>query len=270
MCTIPPPPAPPPPPPPLPSSNRIQDSVTADQFTVTSKLIELEPDLCSWTSSDPELRRACIFESVCTDKPPYRIKYTKFTPITQVGPTCGLVALSMVINGKIAPDKILDISKSEGYSSNGEMFSCKNMAKLAGKVFGSASIEDINVRVNSRSLFSPETVESLLEGAVLLVPYDADVNHTPSLKNGHTAHWALICGVILVKKPEAPYTAEKDNIYVLCRHGKSKYLCAWNLAKLAQSNNNLWEFSPKKHTDGLVYVLPEGGIGGNNGLRGQL
>lgn len=169
MCTLPP-PGPPPPPPPLPSSKSIPESVTLDQFSNTSQLFELDLSLCSWASLDPELRRACIFGPVCTEKPPYRIKYTKFEPIIQVGPTCGLVALSMVINGKIAPDEILDISKSEGYSSNGEMFSCKNMAKLAEKVIGLASIEDMNVKVNSRSLFSPETVESLLKGAFLLVP----------------------------------------------------------------------------------------------------
>lgn len=170
MCTIPP-PVPPPPPPPQPSSTLIQNSVTSNLISNTSQLLELDPELCAWASSDPELRIACIFGQVCTNKPPYRIKYTKFEPITQVGPTCGLVALSMVINGKVEPGDILNISKSEGYSSNGEMFSCNNMAKLAEKVFLSAGIEDMSVTANIRSLFSPNTVDDLLNGAVLLVPY---------------------------------------------------------------------------------------------------
>lgn len=63
--------------------------------------------------------------------------------------------------------------------------------------------------------------------------------------------------------------ADPKNVYVLCRHGKSRFLAAWTLDELDKSNRNLWEFSPKKQEDGLLYVLPEGGIGGENGLRGQ-
>lgn len=167
MCSIPPPPPPQPPQP----QTVLPDVVTSDKTNNTSKLLELNPDLCAWASSDPELRRACILGQVCTNQAPFRIKYTSFEPITQIGPTCGLVALSMVIDGKIEPEQILNISKSEGYSGNGEMFSCKNMAKLAEKVFGMASIEHMTVTTNIRNLFSPQTVESLLNGAVLLVPY---------------------------------------------------------------------------------------------------
>lgn len=89
------------------------------------------------------------------------------------------------------------------------------------------------------------------------------------MRNGHTAHWALICGVIVVNDPGEDYDSDPKNVYVLCKHGKSKYLAVWNLHELAQSNSNLREFSPKKGADGLVYILPEGGIGGENGLRDQ-
>lgn len=67
----------------------------------------------------------------------------------------------------------------------------------------------------------------------------------------------------------ANYEDDPKNVYVLCKHGKSRYLAVWNLFDLAKSNNNLMEFSPKKGADGLVYILPEGGIGGENGLRDQ-
>lgn len=73
----------------------------------------------------------------------------------------------------------------------------------------------------------------------------------------------------MVNDPGEHYIDNPKNVYVLCKHGKSNYLAAWNLYDLAQSNNNLYEFSPKKGTDGLVYILPEGGLGGENGLRDQ-
>lgn len=46
-------------------------------------------------------------------------------------------------------------------------------------------------------------------------------------------------------------------------------MTAWTLDSLDKSNKNLMEFSPKKKDDGLLYVIPEGGIGGENGLRDQ-
>lgn len=98
--------------------------------------------------------------------------------------------------------------------------------------------------------------------------YDADVNHSPTLRKGHTAHWCLVCGIILIKNVEKPLSTA-DNVYVLCRHGKSKFLTAWKLSDLATSNQNLWEFSPNKLSGDLKYVHPEGGLGGENGLRSQ-
>lgn len=159
----------PPPPPPLPSSSISADSVSPQSSNI-HQLLETDPELCSWTS-DPEVKVACSLGQICTRKSPYRIKYTKCKAITQVGPTCGLVALSMLINGKITPDQILKVARFEGYSGNGEMLSCKNMAQLAKYVLKSVDIDDISVTVHDRSLFSPETVESLLNGAFLLVPY---------------------------------------------------------------------------------------------------
>lgn len=261
MCTIP----PPPPPPTLPNIN----SPTNVQKNGQTNEPSFDPEICTWASEHPELREACFKNRICYEKPPFSYKYRYFESIMQIGPTCGLVALSMAVNGEASPDELLSIAKLKGYTSNGEMFSCKNMVKLTEKAFSLAEIEGVSCTLKKGGLYSSETIERLLSGAVLLVPYDADCNHSPCLKNGHTAHWAIVCGIIIVNHPGEDYISDQKNIYVLCRHGKSKYLSAWNLYDLAQSNNNLYEFSPKKGADGLVYVLPEGGIGGENGLRDQ-
>ncbi|XP_063831539.1 actin maturation protease [Ostrinia nubilalis] len=262
MCTIP--PAPPPPPV---ASNILPDSHSTTKSSSNNS--HEYSKLCEWAGEDPELQEACTKNNLGLHTVPFKHKYNKFKSILQVGPTCGLVALSMLVNGAVPPDEILNITKSEGYTYNGEMFSCKYMAKIVEKVFNLANIENVKCSVKIGGLFSPETIEKLLEGAVLLVPYDSDRNHTPCLKNGHTAHWALICGVIILEEPSDSYETKPENVYVFSRHGKSKYLAAWNLKELAKSNRNLWEFSPKRGAEKLPYLLPEGGIGGTNGLRNQ-
>lgn len=95
-------------------------------------------------------------------------------------------------------------------------------------------------------------------GSIFLVPYDPDANHTPCLNRGHKAHWALIIGYLI---------DQFDDYYVFARHGKTKNLALWSLRDLAHSNANLVEFcQPIGHPD-EVFILPEGGIGGCNGLR---
>ncbi|CAB3248650.1 unnamed protein product [Arctia plantaginis] len=258
MCTIP----PPPPPPSLPGIDS-----PAKTLKKTND-INIDPDILLWASEHPELKDACVKNGMCLYKPPFKYKYKYFQSRMQIGPTCGLVAMSMLVNGEATPDELLSIAKLEGYTNNGEMFSCKQMVKLVEKVHSLTEIGNIRCMLQQGGLFSSEIIERLLNGAILLVPYDADCNHAPCLRTGHTAHWTLVCGVIVVEET-ANYEDDPKNVYVLCKHGKSRYLAIWNLFDLAKSNNNLWEFSPKKGADGLVYILPEGGIGGENGLRDQ-
>ncbi|XP_039757675.1 UPF0692 protein CG33108 [Pararge aegeria] len=265
MCTIPPsPPPPPPPPPPSNLPNKHSPTKSCDSSPTFSY-----SDVCDWASNVPNLWEACAENRLCLHEAPFQYKYKHFESIMQIGPTCGLVALSMLLNGKVSPDELLNITKVVGYSNNGEMFSCKNMGLLAEKAISLAELENINFCVKTGGLFSEEIILELLNGAVLLVPYDADFNHSPCLKHGHTAHWALVCGIVVVTDPGDNYMSDPNNVFVLSRHGKSRFVAAWTLAELDKSNKNLWEFSPKKQEDGLMYVLPEGGMGGKNGLKDQ-
>ncbi|XP_053613718.1 actin maturation protease [Plodia interpunctella] len=260
MCTIP--PVPPPPPPPILEESKSPKKSASDQEAPVRHL-----DVCQW-ASDHQLWEACAKYRVCLDKEPFRYKYKHFESKIQVGPTCGLVALSMLFNDEITPDKLLNIAKTEGYTNNGEMFSCKNMMKLTEKILYLAEISNVKYNLKNSGLCSKEIIEKLLEGAVLLVPYDADFNHSPCLKKGHTAHWALVCGVIICEDPRDTYE-DPDNVYVLCKHGKSRYLAVWKLDDLDKSNKNLIEFSPKRGGEEWIYILPEGGVGGANGLKDQ-
>ncbi|VVC87666.1 UPF0692 protein CG33108 [Leptidea sinapis] len=258
MCSI-------PPAPPLPQQSSPK-ATSANQSIFQSPTILSNPGLCEWASPEPSLREACLINNVCLHQTPYKFSYKHYEPILQVGPTCGLVALSMLLKKLISPDELLNLAKAEGYSNNGEMLSCKNMAQLARKALNSAEIENIRISVIEGGPNNKETLKALLNGSILMIAYDADRNHSPCLRQGHTAHWALVCGLIVVDDVEETMDS---NVYVICRHGKSKHLCIWPIDLLHKSNENLLEFSPKKKDDGLTYVLPETGIGGADGLRAQ-
>lgn len=163
MCTIP----PPPPPPSLPDIN----SPTKTLNLTNTNEINIDSDILQWASEYPELKDACHKNAMCLYYPPFQYKYKYFESIIQIGPTCGLVALSMLVNGEATPDELLSIAKLEGYTSNGEMFSCKQMVKLAEKVHSLTEIGNVRCTLRKGGLFSNETIERLLNGAMLLVPY---------------------------------------------------------------------------------------------------
>lgn len=113
--------------------------------------------------------------------------------------------------------------------------------------------------------------------------YDADANHSPCLKNGHKAHWALIVGVVFRNDDDTnPETScfslellrknlyrirgvkatfnlssqtSKSNIHFLAKQGKSKRPAIWSYESLQTSNYNLKEVDPKRNNH-EEYVLP--------------
>lgn len=59
-----------------------------------------------------------------------------------------------------------------------------------------------------------------------------------------------------------------QNVYSR-RHGKTLNLAVWRLDKLAASNSNLQEFAPPKSNPELNYKVPEGDLGGPEGLKNK-
>ncbi|XP_066937743.1 mucin-17-like isoform X2 [Macrobrachium rosenbergii] len=124
--------------------------------------------------------------------------YTQLRPNIQMGPQCGLVALSMASQVFPETKEVADLlkeAKEQKFTSHGEMFSSENMARLANDINGMEAIVRRDVLCNPKIL-----LELLIHGNLILVPYDADQNHMPNLRNGHKAHWGIICGC-LVQSP---------------------------------------------------------------------
>lgn len=170
MCTVP----QPPPPPSAPRLPYLQNTSVTPVHDCNSNIYQPvinNPSDCIWAEEYPELRRACIVARICLEDPPFKHVIRPISSVIQVGPTCGLTALSMLINERVLPDTILSIAKNAGFTNHGEMLSCNDMGKLVGKVCASAHIQNINYSVKKGDLNSLETVESLLQGGTLLVPY---------------------------------------------------------------------------------------------------
>lgn len=159
----------------------------------------------------------------------------------------------MLFKNELKVPSLLSQAVADGHTNNGEMFSATAILDLLEKYPTSEFEFDLHVGLLDCKYIRNE----LANGSFLLVPYDADHDHSPTMLKGHKAHWCLVIGYII---------DENDKFYVLARHGKSKNLAAWSLRHLSDSNGNLEEFSQPKNYPDKLFLLPEGGISGPNGL----
>jgi hypothetical protein len=115
----------------------------------------------------------------------------------QVGPTCGLTALLMAhdyfredaADESLAAELLVD-AKANGFTAQGEMFNAYNLARFAQQKTG------LEAKVEEWSGLE-QLVSHIVQNRIVLVPYDSDSNHEPTLMGGRKAHWALIKGSIL-------------------------------------------------------------------------
>ncbi|XP_058467816.1 actin maturation protease isoform X1 [Malaya genurostris] len=217
---------------------------------------------CIWATQYPEIQKACYLRRVCQFASPKELRVQNITSILQMGPTCGLTALSMIFEGSPSAATLLEMAIDKGYSNKGEMFSAIQLNELLSIGLADnrhlVEFREVTNTLVGGNLDDPDIKMQLRLGSIFLVPYDPDRNHTPCLDKGHKAHWALIVGYLI---------DQFDDYYVFARHGKTKNLALWSLRDLALSNANLVEFcQPAGHPE-QVFILPDGGIGGRNGLR---
>ncbi|XP_066138162.1 actin maturation protease isoform X1 [Euwallacea fornicatus] len=210
----------------------------------------------TWALPYPDLHKICTLFSRTDLVNPLKWQYTPLLGYLQNGPQCGLVALAILMDqpSKELVDTIFKYAQNMGFSHNGEIFSTNFMYSLA-KEF----IRDKDIKIYNGNLESQEIVDVLLNKGKLLIPYDTNKDNSPGLHGGHKAHWCVVSGVIQTQ----------DDVFVIARHGKAKNVAIWNLKDLAQSNLQLFEFSPDRKLQDLKYKLPEGGIAGALGLNRQ-
>ena len=146
---------------------------------------------------------------------------------------------------------------------------------MAREVLGLNATTRTCMEINRKQI-----IESLLEGAAVLIPYDVGYNSEPALYNGGRAHWCICTGFAFrVQLNElSNYDVLKDNpvdlksielptsdlfklldrstgLSLFCKQGHSTSLKVFNFERLVQSNKNL--FIPNNY---YVYKIPKEGI----------
>ncbi|XP_063168546.1 actin maturation protease isoform X2 [Candoia aspera] len=205
---------------------------------------------------------------------------------------CGLVALWMAgahlsLPSDVPLERIMQVALERGYTAQGEMFSAADMAKLAEEVF---PCETQLLSGGLQGQNHERILQHLGAGFPALIPYDEDYNHEPCLRNGHKAHWAIASGALLGLKSDfqLPACQEDEDIlglfhashaasavpleavaetYLLSKQGKSCRYQLWKYSQVQESNAQLTGFSPRRATDGKVYIVPAGGV--QEGLCGK-
>lgn len=196
-------------------------------------------------------------------------------PVIQHGPICGLVALSIasqLVNSRVVPpDHLLTCAKERGYSKQGEMFSAQNLLELA-----KSELYCTGKLLNASCISVRELLTFITESKAIVVPYDADKDHSPCLARGHKAHWCTLVGFAIIGNsfsttdsthtsltPASAYRLlnnenRENDIYLFARQGKSRHLGLWSYTSLIKSNANLMEVGPERgYSD---YVIPPEGI----------
>ena len=203
----------------------------------------------------------------------------------QDGPSCGLVGLRMAVESlgftcTQSMNEILDVAKSLKYTNKGEMFLASNLASLGERLFPEFEFT-VQQFPSSR-----ECIDLILDGCVLLVPYDCAGNHTPGLFKGSKAHWTVIKGFIssiteegkdcisenivefnedswkvyfhdlvnniLVPDSIKKFSFDETNLLVIGQQGKSKNQSVWTFKELRESNLNLVDAVNGRYTDLLL------------------
>jgi len=224
----------------------------------------------------------------------------------QDGPQCGIVSLWMAgqfldpSNDKDVAD-IQDKAIEMQFTKHGEMFSAKNMVKLAKTVF---NCEAEKVKGSYAILSDLKKMLNILAGEdekLIMVPYDSAADQWPSMNKGHKAHWGVIFGLAIIKMPcknkafdnakildgyvsylKPPLSQDtidailddiKDIKFLLMvRQSKSKRVFFFNSRRMADSNNNLDGYSMNHRHHELFmhdgFVMPPGGL--KSGLKGKL
>lgn len=150
-------------------------------------------DECLWALHYPDLQKACFLARVCEQQPPQQCRFHSIIKsLLQVGPTCGLTALSMLLDGVPSPEELLRLARKRGYTYQGEMFSAFNLYRL---ICDNVPIKHSNIvnedkQIHPRSKVLPfdcqmhegrldcDKVKTyLLQGACLFVPYPFQLNY---------------------------------------------------------------------------------------------
>lgn len=133
---------------------------------------------CQWAIQHEDVHKASVLAQVCTVTHPreYHIKLG-VQSIIQEGPTCGPVALAMLVaTGAPTVHDILQVAKQRLYTNHGEMFSANNMQRLVHSVYDTIGKDYVSSSLYRGQLDSEEIRCALRNGASIMVAYPFFIN----------------------------------------------------------------------------------------------
>ena len=208
------------------------------------------------------------------------------SPVLQNGPMCGLVSIAMAIQllqgrarkvtailedtldlgSRHHPDNILSYAQREGLTMQGEMFSVLAMNRIVtDHLLRQAKV--LNTESDEWSL-EEMVIDILLGQSAVLVPYDADRNHSPCLARGHRAHWCLLVGVCLVFDCVGSLQSTTQEILKHCHHSSYSSHYTVRPEEFAHQLKSCFEQHPFKRflDDNLIYIFARHGKSVHLGL----
>jgi hypothetical protein len=216
------------------SSNATSNATSTSTSTSTSNVGEVPGGISSTTSiAQDGMVRNAVVERTHGMSLKEVVTAAKKAPVPQreqIGPTCGLYALGMVLDawhlkdpknqtaivqdqdlrgkGKqysLQPtthERILDVAIAKGFTSMGEMFTARQLAATA-RHFGYT-----NTTTHEHATLD-DLYKVLDAGHPAIVAFDVDYNGNPADYGGERAHYAVIQG----------YFDDKGQRYLVARHG---------------------------------------------------
>lgn len=160
---------------------------------------------------------------------------------TQVGPTCGIVALHMVLAYYQLPpprDSLLQYAIKHRYSEDGELFDIQHLEELA-IVCGLSS--------SSAAMVAPfpslqEMQRHLQQSECVILAYDSQpVTYRPVLNGGKNAHYGIVVGLLRA--------TTDDEILLAIQHGLSSQLTIATYHEFHASNQQLWDVDSSKYAN---------------------
>jgi GNAT superfamily N-acetyltransferase len=119
----------------------------------------------------------------------------------QIGPSCGLAALQMVLDFSTNGDKeecatkkqpsLLQKAKAQQYTRDGELFDIQYLFSLA-------TWQNLDCDIVLASETTPIQVCRQLMKSPIILPYDQAYNKLPCLANGNSAHYGVIVGMMML------------------------------------------------------------------------
>ena len=184
--------------------------------------------------------------------------------------SCGFAALAVVGQllqpnaptsavSKISVEVMINWAVEQKYTLVGEMFSTANLLFTLTHHFScTARLKLFSDPATLDAASKEEAMQSIIahleRDGVVIVPYDMGKNHEPEMANGHSAHWAVVVGLVRLEDRTSTFSSPQ---YVICRHGQSSRHAVWNLRDLVDSNFGLREMGAKRLASNVAYAVDD-------------